>query len=244
MTARTLMKAHLQARITRCIEHERIANAAYDAAVVREGHCDLVDEHISIKALEAQHATRLAKYTAAAFAIQAWVRVKVLPRPRDNKKVVNRMDPSHSECPVCAGPLTREAPCEYTGFLFVAECQRCLYRVGDGTTKVRMCYGGRPYEPYDPTTCAHSAHYYEDGGECEYCDYMSEGCQCDAGVYAGTYVEMRCECGPPCVGNHGEMYKEFVARVAAAERPTRKRARSDVTANVTKGGKRARGGSL
>ena len=97
------------------------------------------------------------------------------------------------------------------------------------------------------------AHYYEEGEECVYCEYMSEGCQCDAAIYANTYVEMRCECGPCAVGDHEEKYvayqrleRSLRAAAARVKRPksARKRAHSDgVDGGGACEGKRARAGS-
>ena len=200
-----------QARIDQCAERERVVNAAYQAALDREGgnHWN-VDHDLEEARYEAAGALRLAQRAAAAHCLQGWARARVLPRPRAPKAVVDRGNPAHDTCPVCAGPLVRCAPSADTGGLFVVLCPRCHFCVGDGTRAVRVCDGGHPFgSTVEWLDEEERAHYYEEGDECHYCEYERDGCQCDAGIYANTYVEMRCECGPCAVGDHAEKYAAY-----------------------------------
>ena len=197
-----------------CEEQDEANYAAFCAeqrAAGNEQYMTREDEEALIAEMEAPR-------HAAASMLARWVRRWVLPRPRSPKAEVDRMDPSHTDCPACAGPLSRAAPTRDVGYLFVALCLRCGWAVGDGKQKVVSC-----------------GDHLREGAECDLCVVLEEGCDCDACcAYANTPVEMRCEWTPPTIGDHAEKYSEYLRRVAS---------QAEASAGERVGAKRAAGGS-
>ena len=158
----------------------------------------------------------------AAAVIQPWVRAHVLGRQSTPLPSVDRMNPMHTTCPACTGPLKRYEPDRELGYLFIVLCPRCgLMRGGE----------------HRVIECEYGEHLCEEGIECAVCERDAEGPDCDACcAYGNTYVEMRCECSHASPGDHAEKYEEYLKIVQQkAERAhAKKRPRSPSPQAATK----------